>query len=104
VEIRNTPDTLKAMICDGDEDRNTSENRLLALLNGKTNAEQSIRNEVLPEPELLTKKQAAALMALSIRTMDRLVAKGDIPHVSLGKRCVRFPLKPLRAWIEAKIK
>jgi len=28
----------------------------------------------------------------------------DIPHVVLGRRCVRFPLKALRAWLESKTK
>jgi excisionase family DNA binding protein len=78
--------------------------RLLALLEGVPPRARSKEETPLPEAEMLTKPQAAALLTLSVRTLDRLVARGDIPHVRLGKRCVRFPLKRLKNWIESKTK
>ncbi len=77
---------------------------LLALLKGQPPKFIIKREQPLPEAEMLTKPQAAALMTVSVRTLDRLVTKGDIPHVVLGRRCVRFPLKALRAWLESKTK
>jgi excisionase family DNA binding protein len=56
----------------------------------------------LPEPEFLTKRQVAALMQVSVRTLDRLVAHGDVPHVRLSRRCVRFPVKALRDWMGSR--
>ena len=55
-----------------------------------------------PAPELLNKAQAAAMFAISVRTLDRLVAKNAVPHVRLGPRCVRFPRKALAAWLESR--
>jgi excisionase family DNA binding protein len=80
------------------------QDRLLALLEGEPPRARSKKETPLPEAEMLTKPQAAALLTLSVRTLDRLVARGDIPHVRLGKRCVRFPLKVLKNWIESKTK
>jgi len=77
---------------------------LLALLEGKPPAEpRAPAPAILPDPEFLTKPQAAALMQISIRTLDRLVVRGDVPHMRLSKRCVRFPAKALKSWLEARI-
>jgi excisionase family DNA binding protein len=76
---------------------------LLALLKGSAPQPRS-KETPLPEAEMLTKKQAAAMLTVSVRTLDRLVSRGDIPHVVLGRRCVRFPQKALRGWIESRTK
>lgn len=88
---------------------NPDPDALISLLTGNSGATGPAPDNRPPEPEpvqseLLTKPQAAALLNLSVRTMDRLVARGDIPNVRFSKRCVRFPIKPLRAWLESKTK
>jgi excisionase family DNA binding protein len=82
------------------------EDPLMVLLNGRApaTAPPTAAKQPLLQPEMLTKKQAAAVMSLSTRTVDRLVARGDIPHVRFSKRCVRFPAKALVGWIEARTK
>ena len=76
----------------------------LALLEGKSvlASQQDANPVALPLPEMLTKRQAAALMQISIRTLDRLVVRGDVPHVRLSRRCVRFPVKALQSWLESR--
>jgi excisionase family DNA binding protein len=54
------------------------------------------------DPELLTPEQAAKALSISGRTLCRLTARGDLPHVRLGKRLVRYPRKALADWIEAR--
>ena len=54
--------------------------------------------------DFTTYRSAHCQAASPVRTLDRLVARGDIPHVVLGRRCVRFPLKALRIWLESKTK
>ena len=57
---------------------------LLSLLNGNAAAKPAqISRPLEPtEPEMLTKPQAAALLNVSVRTMDRLVSRGEIPQNS----------------------
>ena len=49
---------------------------------------------------LLTRRQAAEALAVSIRTIDELTHTGDLPCVKLGK-CVRFRAAALQLFIEA---
>ena len=78
---------------------------LLDLINGdKLPVTTNVFKQPKPEAEVLTKREAAAMLAVSTRTMDRLVSRGDIPHIRLSRRCVRFPSKQLLAWIEARRK
>lgn len=39
---------------------------------------------------LLTKRAAAAYYGLSVRTLDRRIAAGDLPAVRVGPRAVRI--------------
>ena len=41
--------------------------------------------------ELLDKRGVAALLSLSVRTISAMLARGELPHVRLSKRCIRFP-------------
>lgn len=41
--------------------------------------------------ELLDKAGVAQLLHVSRRTIDNLVARGELPHVRFSKRLVRFP-------------
>lgn len=52
---------------------------------------------------LLKPAQAAESLAISPRKLWGLTARGDIPHVKIG-RCVRYAVDDLRAWIAAQTK
>ena len=43
------------------------------------------------QAELLDKRGVAALLSLSPRTISAMLARGELPHVRLSKRCIRFP-------------
>ena len=48
-------------------------------------------NNGTEQAELLDKRGVAALLSLSPRTISAMLARGELPHVRLSKRCVRFP-------------
>lgn len=50
---------------------------------------------------LLSRREAAAFLAISPRKLDSLVADGDLPRVKIGS-CVRFERADLDAFIAAK--
>jgi excisionase family DNA binding protein len=43
-----------------------------------------------PFEQLPTRADIARRYGVSLRTLDRWVAERRIPHIRLGKRCVRF--------------
>jgi excisionase family DNA binding protein len=43
------------------------------------------------EPEFLKKDGVAAMLSISRRSVDAMLARGDLPHIRLSKRCIRFP-------------
>ncbi len=47
---------------------------------------------------LLSRRDAAAYLAISPRKLDQLVADGDLPRVKIGS-CVRFEQADLDAFI-----
>ncbi len=40
--------------------------------------------------ELLTRKQAAHLLGIGLKTLDRLVSEGRLRHIKAGARILRF--------------
>ena len=50
---------------------------------------------------LLTRRQVAETLALSIRTVDELIHTGDLPVVRLGGKSVRFRPAAIQLFIEA---
>lgn len=48
-------------------------------------------NEGFGQAALLDKRGVAALLSLSPRTISAMLARGELPHVRLSKRCIRFP-------------
>ena len=52
--------------------------------------------------ELLTRKEAAEKMKISLPTLDRLAAKSDFPIVRLG-RSVKIPDELLDKWVKANV-
>ena len=50
---------------------------------------------------LLTRRQVAETLAVSIRTVDELIHTGDLPVVRLGGKSVRFRPAAIQLFIEA---
>lgn len=60
-------------------------------------------DDTTPMPLLLTKQQAAAMLAVSPRTVFDLAKKGLIPEIKVG-RLVRYPYDGLRAFAAPQTK
>jgi len=54
------------------------------------------------ENQLITYKQAAQYLGLSVPYLRRLKSKGLIPFVQVGDRGVRFRVSSLNHWIEKR--
>ncbi|WCB92290.1 hypothetical protein DSM104299_00980 [Baekduia alba] len=50
-------------------------------------------------PELVTRQELAEIMRVSVPTIDRMRRAG-MPHVTWGRRLVRFRVKDALAWAE----
>lgn len=50
-------------------------------------------------PVLLTVEEAAAMLRIGRNTAYELIARGELPHVRLG-RLIRVPRHALERWIE----
>lgn len=51
---------------------------------------------------LLTRKDAARRLDVSLPTLDRLIARSDFPKIRIG-RSVKIPEELLQKWVEANI-
>jgi excisionase family DNA binding protein len=56
-------------------------------MNTKNESERTGGNSV----EFLNKDGVAAMLSISRRSVDSMLARGELPHVRLSKRCIRFP-------------
>ena len=54
---------------------------------------------MLVEPVLLTTEEAARVLKVSPRTVQKLAKENSIPAVQIGKK-FRFPLAELNQWIK----
>jgi excisionase family DNA binding protein len=52
--------------------------------------------------QLLTKKEVAQLLGVSVKTIDSWVCKRIIPFIPITPGCVRFLRSDLEAWVKAK--
>lgn len=55
----------------------------------------------MPESELLTVREAAAFLRVSLPTVYKMVHGGLLPHVLIGCRIV-IPKDALRSWVNAQ--
>lgn len=60
-------------------------------------------NQILEEEKLLTKKEIAHFLNVSVKMIDRQVHLDEIPHLHVGKKLVRFSKKRILAWAEGNI-
>ncbi len=56
--------------------------------------------QILEEEKLLTKKEIAHFLNVSVKMIDRQVHLDEIPHLHVGKKLVRFSKKRILAWAE----
>jgi excisionase family DNA binding protein len=52
--------------------------------------------------DYLTYRETAEYLGVAVGTIYSMVARGQIPHVRLGPRLVRFPRAELDAWLAAR--
>ncbi|MGA2030466.1 MAG: hypothetical protein ABSG87_10390 [Verrucomicrobiota bacterium] len=57
----------------------------------------------IPQPMFATKRETAAAIQLSIRTLDTYIARG-LPHLRLGARRCRFDLQEVKSWLNENYK
>jgi excisionase family DNA binding protein len=60
----------------------------------------------LREEVLINSKDAAAMLGISARTLERYIAEGQIPHIRLPQRGYRAPIRfsrmQLNKWLEQR--
>ena len=52
----------------------------------------------MADQEILTRSEVAAMLKLTVRTVDYLVSTNQIPFSRLGKRSVRFDRGRITGW------
>jgi excisionase family DNA binding protein len=52
--------------------------------------------------EIITRKEAAEFLRLSVHTLDYLVRTSQIPYHRIGKRLIRFDRERLRSWFDER--
>jgi excisionase family DNA binding protein len=55
--------------------------------------------KAISDSEVLTRTEAAGMLKMPRRTLDYLVATGQIPFSRIGKRSVRFTRARLLEWL-----
>lgn len=58
--------------------------------------------QIMDDEKLLTKKEIASFLNVSIKMIDRKVLMNEIPYLKIGK-LVRFSKKKVLAWAEESI-
>jgi len=51
---------------------------------------------------LMTYTELAAVTGLKLGTLYAMVNRGDIPHLRLGRRLVRFRKYEIKAWLDER--
>jgi excisionase family DNA binding protein len=47
----------------------------------------------------LRAEELADSLGISVRSIMGLVASSDIPHTTIGRRCLRFPMAAVEKWL-----
>jgi excisionase family DNA binding protein len=58
--------------------------------------------KAITDDEILTRSEAAGMLKMPRRTLDYLVATGQIPFSRIGKRSVRFTRARLLEWLSER--
>jgi excisionase family DNA binding protein len=51
-----------------------------------------------PAPDYENKRQLAARLAVSVRTINNLILRG-LPHVRFSRKLLRFPVAAVNEWL-----
>jgi excisionase family DNA binding protein len=54
------------------------------------------------ERVLITPAEAAEVLGISVRTVYRVIRRGDLPVVRVG-RCPRIPVKAMNRWVDSQL-
>jgi len=65
-----------------------------------SNTDAATVTELATMPRYGSKRDVAAMLQMSVRSVDNYIAQG-CPHLKLGKRRVRFDLPETRQWLAA---
>jgi excisionase family DNA binding protein len=77
--------------------RSAADRRLPPSLAGRSGMTQHTH---VPDRLLVTKREAAARLSVSVRTLERLAATGSLPQVQIG-RLPRFRVSDLEAYVKS---
>jgi len=58
--------------------------------------------KAISDSEVLTRTEAAGMLKMPRRTLDYLVATGQIPFSRIGKRSIRFTRARLLEWLQER--
>ena len=67
-----------------------------------THADDKSPMPMFDPPQYLTRPTVARLFGVSVRTVDRWTAAGELGYAHIGKRQIRFSLHHLAAFIAKK--
>lgn len=68
-----------------------------SVINTSTEAAPAVSRDSVPR--FANKRDVAALLGFSVRTVDNLMTRG-LPHYTVGKRRCRFDLAEVSNWIK----
>jgi excisionase family DNA binding protein len=52
--------------------------------------------------DLITYEEAARYLSLPVGSLYSLVHRGEVPHIRMGRRTVRFSRRALASWVAAR--
>lgn len=56
------------------------------------------------EPELLSAQQVAERLSISVRTVQRMVQRGELPKpIRYNRKLIRWPTAEVEAYLQAKL-
>lgn len=91
-----TPQTIRAVKAILEADPTLSDAQRRVILRACQKPEPPGRPKAVAETRLLTAKQVADALQISVRTVWRLVSEGQIRPQRIGERCTRFHLDDVR--------
>jgi len=65
------------------------------------NEKHPVASDSAPLERLATYGEIADETGLPLGSLYSLVAQNRIPHIRIGRRCVRFSRKQVRAWLDS---
>ncbi len=73
----------------------------MSIDDGQSTTQRTARPEAGSGAEFENKRELAARLGVSTRTIDNLLTRG-LPHVKLTRKLTRFPRAAVDEWLSAK--